>query len=92
MLDKCANPACTVPFRKLGSGRLFAFESVTIVRSQDPDSRGAIGRVPMFFWLCEYCTRSFTLKCDSAGELTLHQIPDGVRVEILEGCALDHRR
>jgi hypothetical protein len=35
MLGKCANPVCRALFRKLGSGKLFAFESVTSAKSAD---------------------------------------------------------
>jgi len=78
MLGKCANPTCTVPFRKLGSGRLFAFESVAIAKSVDSGSSSAMGRSPVFFWLCQYCSLSFTLRLDSTGQLTLQRVSDGV--------------
>lgn len=71
MLGKCVNPVCLAPFRKLGDGKLFAFES----RS----------RSPVFFWLCECCGLSFTLRLDSHGQLTLQRVPDGVRVTIFDG-------
>jgi hypothetical protein len=92
MLGKCASPACTVPFRKLGSGKLFAFESASIGRSMGSRANCAMSRSPVFFWLCEYCSLSFTLRLDSAGQLTLLRVPDGVRVTIFDSCRLEGGR
>lgn len=88
MLGKCANPACAAPFRKLGNGKLFAFESLTMAKSSGAISGGR-GRGPAFFWLCECCSLSFTLRLDGAGQLTLQRVPDGVRVTIFESWPLD---
>jgi len=81
MLGKCANPACPASFQKLGNGKLFAFESVTSAKSSDT-SMGTIGvktdGSPLFFWLCENCSLTFTLGLDATGELTLQRVPDGV--------------
>jgi hypothetical protein len=87
MLGKCANPTCAAPFRKLGSGRLFAFESVAIAQSVNSGSR-----TPVFFWLCEYCCLSLTLRLDSTGQLTLQRVPDGARITISNGRPLDYSR
>lgn len=80
MLGKCANPVCAVPFRKLGNGKLFAFESVPKLQSRDSGSRRAISPTPVFFWLCEYCSLRFTLRLDDSGELTMQRVPDGARL------------
>jgi hypothetical protein len=91
MLGKCANPACVAPFRKLGKGKLFAFESVTFAKCVDSGPSGATTtRSPVFFWLCECCSLSFTLGLDAAGQLTLQRIPDGARVTIFDGRPLKH--
>lgn len=74
MLGKCANPACLASFRKLGSGKLFAFESLMNVKSVEitPNSGSAkTGRTPMFFWLCETCSLTITLGLDGVGQLTM---------------------
>ena len=79
MLGKCANPACLESFRKLGSGKLFAFESTTKVGpAKIPPNSGIAkaGETPRFFWLCETCSMTLTLGLDAAGELTLQRIPD----------------
>jgi hypothetical protein len=82
MLDKCANPVCPALFRKLGSGTLFAFESVTKARPTDitsDTSQTKTSQTPMFFWFCETCSLTFTLGLDAVGQLMLHRIPDGAR-------------
>ena len=90
MLGKCANPACPASFRKLGNGKLFAFESVAIASSVDWGTRNDTrSRSPVFFWLCECCSLSFTLQLDASGRLTMVRVPDGVRVTIFDGHPLD---
>ena len=78
MLDKCANPVCRTSFRKLGSGKLFAFESVTSAKAADTRSgtnRLKEARSPVFYWLCEKCSLTFTLALDAERQLTLHEFP-----------------
>ena len=92
MLGKCANPVCPASFRKLGSGRLFAFEQVMTSRTaeitSDPGSTKT-GQTPVFFWLCEACSLTFTLRLDEASQLALHRIRDGARVRIFDRRPLD---
>jgi hypothetical protein len=93
MLGKCANPICPASFRKLGSGKLFAFELAMNARADDITLDGSIAKVargPVFFWLCEACSLTFTLGLDAAGQLTLQRIPDGARVTIFNGRPLNH--
>lgn len=90
MLVKCANPLCAAPFRKLGKGKLFAFESVTIAKSVDSGISGAARtRSPVFFWLCESCSPSFTVGLDASGQPILQRVPDGVEVTIFDGRRLN---
>ncbi|MGA7684416.1 MAG: hypothetical protein WCA58_05330 [Terriglobales bacterium] len=72
MLQKCANPGCSVPFRSLREGKLFVSENV----ASDPD--GAFDgsrrktRKREHFWLCGACSVHFTLHFDSTlGILTI---------------------
>jgi len=64
MLRKCANPACTVPFRSLREGKLFLAET------PPPDLELAVDghrqKPPRreHFWLCEACSAHFTLRFD----------------------------
>jgi hypothetical protein len=92
MLGKCANPMCPALFRKLGSGKLFTFES--LMRAESANNPAGIdgikpSRSPVFFWLCETCSLIFTLGLDAAGQLTLQSIADGARVTIFDGYPLD---
>lgn len=80
MLGKCANPVCRALFRKLGSGKLFAFESVTGAKSANIASRTTgtkTLRSPVFFWLCQTCSSTFTLGLDAQGELMLQRDLNG---------------
>ncbi len=65
MLRKCANPACTVPFRSLREGKLFLAEAP----SYDLDAAfdGPRKKVPRreHFWLCAACSAHFTLRFDT---------------------------
>jgi hypothetical protein len=88
MLRKCANPVCLASFRKLGTGKLFAFESAPGIKSVNWNP-GAMSRSPVFFWLCEFCSLSFTLRPESGGQLTLQRVPDGVEVTVFDARPLD---
>jgi hypothetical protein len=92
MLGKCANPVCLASFRKLGSGKLFAFEVAMNARSAEFTSATSITRTargPVLFWLCETCSLIFTLGLDAAGQLMLQSIPDGARATIFNRHPLD---
>ena len=87
MVGKCSNPSCSVPFRRLGRGKLFAFEtgpfagllrSVSVRRSTK-----AVG-APLFFWLCETCSLTKTLGLDGAGHLIIQSLSQQVEGTILE--------
>jgi hypothetical protein len=79
MTTKCANPACSVPFHRLGRGKLFRFE----VKSSSepcrdvPDTVCSVksGRASVFFWLCDNCSLTQTLSFESARGLTVEPIP-----------------
>ena len=60
MLHKCANPACTAPFRSLREGKLFLAEN---------HPSDGVGRKPRreHFWLCADCAAQFTLRLDEKG-------------------------
>ena len=78
MLGKCANPVCPAMFRKLGNGELFAFESVTGTKAANitwDTNNAKTGRSPVFFWLCETCSLTFTLGFDAEGQLMLQRFP-----------------
>jgi hypothetical protein len=72
MLHKCANPACTTPFRSLREGKLFlaeTFPSESGVVFED--TRQKLRRRE-HFWLCDACCAHFTLRFDNnLGMLTV---------------------
>lgn len=65
MLRKCANPACTVPFRSLREGKLFLAEAPPY--GLDMAFDGHRKKVPRreHFWLCAACSTHFTLRFDT---------------------------
>lgn len=74
MLHKCANPACTAPFRSLREGKLFLAENHVLKEGERKPRRE-------HFWLCAACSAQFTLRFDEKrGMVTvpLHH-PDGLR-------------
>jgi len=54
MLSKCANPACSQPFRYLRDGKLFEIE--TKVGSDPAVGERKPSRRVEFFWLCGQCS------------------------------------
>lgn len=72
MLHKCANPACTVPFRSLHDGKLFVAETLpSDVNAPFDGDRRKIRRRE-HFWLCDMCSSHFTLRFDATrGMLTV---------------------
>jgi len=75
MLSKCANPHCSVPFRRLNEGKLFCLES------DQRNSQNKSSRVE-YFWLCRSCSFTLTLRFDADGTVTPTplQAPPGSRV------------
>jgi hypothetical protein len=72
MLQKCANPGCSVPFRSLHEGKLFLAE--TFVPETDGGVEGGRRKIRRreHFWLCAACSAHFTLHFDtSRGMLTV---------------------
>jgi hypothetical protein len=64
MLQKCSNPACSVPFRSLREGKLFVTEN----RDPQAERRGPSSIRKLrheHFWLCESCSSHFTLRFDN---------------------------
>jgi hypothetical protein len=73
MLSKCANPACSRPFRYMRDGKLFevdsAYESQTSATAEKKPAR----RVE-FFWLCGECASNLTvIRDDEKGVITVPQ-------------------
>ena len=78
MLQKCANPECGTSFRKLGSGKLFAFESMKLGNSahiRSDKSNAKTDRSHVLFWLCDACSLTLTIGLDARGQVTLRSVP-----------------
>jgi hypothetical protein len=72
MLHKCANPACSVPFRSLREGKLFLAETCPSDLNASFDGNQRKLRRREHFWLCGSCAAYFTLRLDAAlGMLTV---------------------
>lgn len=72
MLHKCANPACTNPFRSLREGKLFLAETVATEGNAVFDGTRRKLRRREHFWLCDTCSANFTLRFDpTLGMLTV---------------------
>jgi len=65
MLQKCANPSCTAPFRSLREGKLFLAETLPQDPSQPFDGNRRKVRRREHFWLCDVCSAHFTLRFDA---------------------------
>jgi hypothetical protein len=64
MLQKCANPACSAPFRSLREGKLFLAENRdSHAEDSGPSSTRRLRRE--HFWLCDACSSYFTLRFDN---------------------------
>jgi hypothetical protein len=80
MLQKCANPGCTVPFRSLHEGKLFLAETF-VPDGPDGTFDGTRRKIRKreHFWLCAACSIHFTLHFDPyQGMLT---VPIAVRAD-----------
>lgn len=72
MLQKCANPSCSAPFRSLREGKLFLAETLPLDPSQPFDGNRRKVRRREHFWLCDTCSAHFTLRFDAErGMLTV---------------------
>lgn len=57
MLYKCANEACSAPFRKLREGKLFQVETEYFAGDISMTGRrGRPGRKVEHYWLCDSCS------------------------------------
>ena len=81
MLHKCANPACSNPFRKLSEGKLFLVETDAFSPSNPAQRRwdhGLQHRVE-HFWLCAECASVLTLSFEKGKGLQTIPLPESVR-------------
>jgi len=79
MLHKCANPDCTVPFRRLDAGKLFQVEiepSPTALSGRNTFARKSRPlRHVERFWLCDQCSLTFTLMFERGRGVVAVRLP-----------------
>ena len=72
MLARCSNPSCSAPFRRLGKGRLFLLEA-------DPPLHTAKSQRTEYFWLCDACAATMTLRLAEDEKVVAVSLPEGIR-------------
>jgi len=81
MLYKCANEACSVPFRRLREGKLFQVEREFFEEKWPPTAasrRARPCRKIEHFWLCDTCSPFVTLTFDrDRGGVVTMPLPNG---------------
>jgi len=74
MVDKCANPACSVPFRSLRDGRVFVMEAEPNSRVGG-DRRSRQLRQLRYFWLCSACCQKMTVVAEKKEGIKVVPLP-----------------
>jgi hypothetical protein len=67
MLSKCANPACSTPFRYLSEGKLYLIDSKAASVRHDSQATLKYAGKPCtyaYLWLCSSCCRDMTIQID----------------------------
>jgi len=78
MLAKCANPSCFRSFLNLREGRLFRLEAdPAFSLSDNPTVSGS--NIVEYFWLCDACATSMTLRLDEKGTVAVEPLSDRAR-------------
>jgi hypothetical protein len=80
MLYKCANEACSAPFRRLREGKLFQVETEYFAQGQSGGSprRTRPWRRVEHYWLCDACSVFITLTFDRERGVITVPLPDGI--------------
>ncbi len=85
MLSKCANPACSTPFRYLRDGKVFEIDSTKEYQL------GASGAKPVrrveFFWLCGQCSAELTIIHDHEKGVMTVPIPQATKFLVRRAAA-----
>ncbi len=72
MLAKCSNPSCSTPFRYLKGGNLFRLEGDAAFR------KGEFSQVE-YFWLCDSCSSTMTLRLSEDEVVVAVPLPKQIR-------------
>jgi hypothetical protein len=88
MVAKCSNPSCSAKFLYLKAGRLFCLEN-------DPALRSPESNLVEYFWLCDRCSSTMTLRPGEDGTVVtvllpkptrgVQDVPDGVVLTPADG-------
>jgi hypothetical protein len=73
-MDRCANPACSEPFRYFRSGRIYRIDRREIVRS--PSSQRGTQRSE-HFWLCGSCSPRFKVVLQPDDSIAVTEVSPG---------------
>ena len=85
MLSKCANPACSTPFRYLRDGKIFEIDSK---RETSPATEGKPSpRRVEFFWLCGECCVQLTVINDHEKGVITVPVPQGTQFLVRRAAA-----
>src|SRR5205807_9210739 len=82
VVSKCANPACSAPFRYLHEGKLFRMEmnpdgAVDTLHVVAPSGKPA--KHTEFFWLCDECAIRMTLAFEKGGGIKTRPLTRALR-------------
>jgi hypothetical protein len=79
MLYKCANEACSTPFRRLREGKLFQVETEYAAGHTvaGTSRRGRMGRHIEHYWLCDACSPFVTLTFEKERGVVTVPLSDG---------------
>lgn len=75
MLHKCANPACSNPFRRLNDGKLFQVEKPASPYSPQGGRNVRRRRRVEHYWLCDDCSALLTLAFEKGRGLITVPLP-----------------
>jgi hypothetical protein len=78
VLNKCANPSCLSPFRRLSQGKLFLVETEPLERlnTRRAQWRGRISHRIEYYWLCDQCAFAMTLSYEKGRGVVVVPRPD----------------
>ena len=78
MLSKCANVACTLPFRYSSQGKIFRVEMSRSVAAEAIAEFGEFqpsrSRWTEFFWLCAECSRHMVVVADCRSRFRVQRV------------------
>jgi hypothetical protein len=92
MLHKCANQACSTPFRRLREGKLFQVETRYFSGhgpAAEVSRKTRKGRRVEHYWLCDACSPFITLTFDEHRGVITVPLPDGTGQKTVKIVSID---